>query len=245
MKGPVVVRHIAVAAVVLASSSLAFAQQPMRLAITDGRVTLHVQNVPVRTILAEWARQGGTTIVNGDRVAGSALTLDLEDMPERQALNIILRGVSGYLLAARDPGRAGASMFDRLIILPTSVAPRAPQGPAPVVRGVSPTNAPLPSLVRPDSQDLNADGDPATDGGDGPRPAAPTRQVVAPPGLPTVPPATLDTPDDAPATAAPAPPVVVGTPANPFGMPPGSSLRPGVISTPPPPAPAPRETPQN
>jgi hypothetical protein len=67
-------------------------------------VTLHAQNVPVRTILAEWARVGGARIVNGERVAGAPVTLDLEGIPERQALDIILRGVSGYVVAAREPG---------------------------------------------------------------------------------------------------------------------------------------------
>ena len=85
------------------------------------------QNVPVRTILAEWARLGGATVINGDRVAGVACSRSTSKArPEREALDIILRGVSGYMLAAREPGGAGASMFDRIMILPTSAAPRNP-----------------------------------------------------------------------------------------------------------------------
>src|SRR5919201_2367531 len=109
-----------------AAVALAQAPAPLRLQISGGRVTLHADNVPVRTILAEWSRLGGATIVNADRVAGAPLTLDLEGVPERQALEIVLRGVSGYVLAARQPGATGASMYDRIIILPTSVAPRNP-----------------------------------------------------------------------------------------------------------------------
>jgi hypothetical protein len=103
--------------------------QNLKLQIQDGRVTLEAQNVPVRQILAEWARVGGAKIINGEKVAGAPLTLQLQAMPERQALDIILRSVSGYMLAARQAG-TGVSAFDRIMILPTSSAPRN-AGPAP------------------------------------------------------------------------------------------------------------------
>src|SRR5262245_46485162 len=103
--------------------------QQMTLHIREGLVTLDARNVSPRQVLAEWARVGGATIVNGDKVAGPALTLQLTDTPERQALDIILRNVSGYMLAARQPGSPGASRFDRILILPTSVAPRNPPPP--------------------------------------------------------------------------------------------------------------------
>ena len=116
-----------IAAALLCCAALARAEgPPLRLQISDGRVTLHAQNVPMRTILAEWARIGGTKIVNGDRVGGAPLTLDLEGVPERQALDIILRSVSGYALGMRAADTQGASMYDRIMILPTSVAPRNP-----------------------------------------------------------------------------------------------------------------------
>ena len=47
-----------------------------------------------------------------------------KDVPERQALDIVLRGVSGYVARGARAGRTGASTFDRIMILPTSVAPR-------------------------------------------------------------------------------------------------------------------------
>ena len=122
MKAPVRYRVLAFSLALIGCAALVRAQQPLRLQIAGGRVTLHAQNVPVRTILAEWARLGGATVINGDRVAGLPLTLDLEGVSEREALDIILRGVSGYMLAAREPGGAGASMFDRIMILPTSAA---------------------------------------------------------------------------------------------------------------------------
>jgi hypothetical protein len=89
-------------------------------------VSLRAQNAPIRTILAEWARLGGATIVNGERVAGAPVTLELTDVPERNALDIVLRGVAGYMLGPRRAGTVGPSEFDRIMILPSSVAPRTP-----------------------------------------------------------------------------------------------------------------------
>jgi hypothetical protein len=222
-------------------AALAYAQAPLTLHINGGRVTLHAQNVPIRTILAEWARVGGATIVNGDRVAGSPLTLELDGVPERQALDIILRSVSGYVLASRDAGAPGASMYDRIMILPTSVAPRNPtpaatpvfQGaPAGVIRPIVPRQA--------DDQNGTDDGDatavtPVNPINDGvplgrpiPRPIVGGVQV-SPPGMPPI-----LAPDSNPPQQ---PPGVVVTPSNPFGLPAGSSVRPGVITPPPQPVP--------
>jgi hypothetical protein len=241
-------RISALTAALVSCAALAHAQAPLALQISDGRVTLHAQNVPIRTILAEWARVGGAKIVNGDRVAGSPLTLDLEGVPERQAIDIILRSVSGYVLAARDPGAPGASMYDRIMILPTSVAPRNPtpaatpvfQGaPAGIIRPIVPRQA--------DDQNGNDDGDataitpvnPINDGVPLGRPVP--RPIVGGVQPPVMPP--IVAPDSNPPQQ---PPGVVATPSNPFGLPPGSSVRPGVITPPPQPVPqggAPR--PQN
>lgn len=128
------------AALLLAHAATASAQG-VKLEFLNGRVNLSAQNVPVRTILAEWTRLGGTRIVNGDRVTGAPVTLELQGVPERQALDIVLRGVAGYMLAAREvSGAGGASTFDRVMILPTSTAPRqaasTPTFSAPVPRPI-------------------------------------------------------------------------------------------------------------
>lgn len=79
-------------------------QPPVDLQVDAGRVNLSAQNVPVRVILTEWARLGGATIVNGDRVGGPPVTIELADVPERQELGILLRSVAGYMLAPRRIG---------------------------------------------------------------------------------------------------------------------------------------------
>src|SRR5947208_2417527 len=101
----------------LLSSSPARAE--VHLTIQNGRVTLIAKDATLRQILTEWARVGQTRIVNGERVPGGALTLQLTDVPELQALDILLRSLSGYVAAPRAAAVANASQFDRILIIPT------------------------------------------------------------------------------------------------------------------------------
>jgi hypothetical protein len=120
---------LAVVALLGAGASSA-AAQGVALEFQDGKVRLNAQNAPVSQILSEWARRGRTTIVNGERIPGPPVTLELQDVSEQQALEIVLRGVSGYLVAARDTAVAGASAYDRIYIIPTSSRPTASASPA-------------------------------------------------------------------------------------------------------------------
>jgi hypothetical protein len=117
-------RTLHVAVVVLALSASASAQQ-LTLQFQDGRVSVDAERVPVATILAEWARLGGTKVVNGEKVTGAPLTLRLENIPEAHALEIILRNVAGYMAAPRAANATGASSYDRILVMPTSTAPAA------------------------------------------------------------------------------------------------------------------------
>jgi hypothetical protein len=126
--------HIAIAcAVALLGCAASSSAQSVSLQFNNGRVTLNTQNAPVRTILTEWARLGGTRIVNGDRVGGAPVTLELTDLPERQALDILLRSVAGYIVTERQ-GPGGVSTLGGVVILATSNAPRAQ---APVTFGAA------------------------------------------------------------------------------------------------------------
>jgi hypothetical protein len=96
------------------------AQEPLRLTIRDGRVTLQATNESLRAILDAWADVGETRIINADRVPDARVTLQLHEVPEREALDTLLRGVSGYILALRDSSSTGASQYDRVVILVTN-----------------------------------------------------------------------------------------------------------------------------
>ncbi|MCC7126353.1 MAG: hypothetical protein IT178_16005 [Acidobacteria bacterium] len=102
--------------------------QHLVLQFSDGRVSVDATNVPLRTVLSEWARLGSTKMVNADRVSGSPLTVKLENVPEAQALEIILRNVAGYMVAPRAVSAAALSRYDRIVLMPTTTAAAA--GPA-------------------------------------------------------------------------------------------------------------------
>jgi hypothetical protein len=96
--------------------------QTLKLSFANGRVTLEAQQVPVRAILNEWARLGGTKVTGAEKISGSPLTLQLVDLPEAQALEIILRNVAGYMAAPRRLAD-GASTYDRILVMATTTAP--------------------------------------------------------------------------------------------------------------------------
>jgi hypothetical protein len=96
------------------------------LTVADGRVTVVAHGATPREILAEWARVGGTTIVNLDRVQGAALSLEFTNVPEAQVLEVLLRSVGGYMAAPRPVAAPNRSVFSRIFIMPGTLAPRAP-----------------------------------------------------------------------------------------------------------------------
>jgi len=126
-------------ALVLALPGSAIAGE-VRLTIHDGRVVLSARDATLRQILLEWERVGGTRIVNRDRVPGTLLTLELVDVPERQALETLLRSTAGYVAAKRLDPASGGSEYSRIILMP-GAAVFAPAGPASPMAGGAPTGS--------------------------------------------------------------------------------------------------------
>jgi hypothetical protein len=226
-------RIFAAALALVCCAGHAGAQTPLRIQISGGRVTLHAQNVPVRTILAEWARIGGAHIVNGDRVAGAPVTLDLEGVPERQALDIILRGSAGYIAGERaSAAQASQSSLDRIMVFPTAGTATT----SATTVAARPVTAAPPTFQQAPQAFVQPDPDEPADVPDDDRPNRGTRpgvppviRMVAPNGQVVAQPFVIE--DDA--QPAPAP---TATPSNPFGVT-GGSARPGM---PPPPPPQPQ-----
>jgi hypothetical protein len=109
-------RLSAAAGLVALTGSAAFAQQ-VQLTIKDGRVTLKAENASVRQILDEWTRVGQTRIVNAEKVTGPPLTITLVDVPERDALDTVMRQAAGYAVVERTADVPNASMFDRILVM--------------------------------------------------------------------------------------------------------------------------------
>jgi hypothetical protein len=98
------------------------AAQDLTVEFHDGRVSVDATAVPVRAILTEWGKIGGTKIIGAEKITGAPLTVKLIDVPEAQALETILRSVAGYMAAPRN-GSAGSSTYDRILVMATSTAP--------------------------------------------------------------------------------------------------------------------------
>ncbi len=144
--------------------SLPAAAQQLKLTFNAGRVSLDATAVPVRTILVEWGKLGGTKVIGGERIAGSPLTLKLDDVPESQALEMVLRSVAGYMAAPRSAsGLAGASMYDRILVMATSAAPVPAARPVPNPGANGPGNqrfVPQRQPMRPADDDNQAEDEP-------------------------------------------------------------------------------------
>ena len=159
--------RIAVIAAALGVAGPASAGQ-LEILFDNGRVTVRATDVTLRQILQEWARQGQTRIAGLEKLAGVPVTLELVDVPERQAIEILLRSVAGYMAAPRLAAAGPAqSSYDRLMILATSVAAPAPVGgPRPAAFAPPPQPQPFPDPTQ------------LANGDDGPA------ETVQPPGAP-------------------------------------------------------------
>ncbi len=102
-----IVRAVVIGVSLLASST-AFAE--VQLTMLNGRVSLIAKDATIRQILTEWARVGQAKIVNLEKLSGAPITIELHDVPESQALDIVLRSLVGCMaapwpIASRQPLR--------------------------------------------------------------------------------------------------------------------------------------------
>jgi hypothetical protein len=110
-------------AISIGLASPAAAQQALKLSFQDGLVTVDANGIPVRAILTEWGKVGGTKIVGTEKLTGAPLTLKLVNVSEAKALETILRGAAGYMAAPRAAGSPGPSIYDRILVMASSSAP--------------------------------------------------------------------------------------------------------------------------
>ena len=196
--------RVVAAAVLIVGLAGSTASAQVQLTMHDGLVTIVASNATVRQILAEWARVGHTTIMNAERVPGGPITLQLTNVPEAQALDLLLRSISGYLAAPRAVTASNLSRYDRIVVMPTAAAPRQAVAAAP------PVFQPQAVVPQP-AEELNDD-----------RPAT---TIVAPPQGPVFTtfqqPQVVGAPTAAPGIVPPAP-VPGAVPPVPAQMPPGA-----------------------
>lgn len=188
-------RNTLLAVLVAALVPWSTARAEVRVTMADGQVSVSAKNATVSQILAEWARVGQTRIVNAERLPGGPTTIELTDMPEAQALDIILRGAGGYLAATRAVSTPTASKFDRILVLPVGTATPGPRAAGP---GATPTPSfqpPRPALPTNRDDEPNdapafrafpqpeATRPPGSGAEDAPLPPAPSPVLTAPVGV--------------------------------------------------------------
>jgi hypothetical protein len=85
------------------------------------------------------------------------VTLELKDVPEDQALDLLLRSVAGYLAAPRTPVLPNASRFDRVVVMATAAVPRTPVAASPQTTQpvFNPAPQPVPNDAVEDEQPPN------------------------------------------------------------------------------------------
>jgi hypothetical protein len=130
--------------------------------------------------MLEWARVGQTKVVNVERIPGGPLTLELNNVSETEALDVLLRTVSGYVAAPRATAVANnLSRFDRIVVMPSTAAPKQAMSSAPPTPVFQPPQIPQ-AIVDDDPDDAPAGARPPIFG------AFPQPQVINPgqPGLP-------------------------------------------------------------
>lgn len=111
-------------AVAAAGAAPAASADELEFAVGQGRVTLIAAGVPLRDVLAAWARAGNTRFVGAEAIGASPVSLHLVDVAEREALRLLLRPAAGYLAARRAAPVAGASIYDRVKVRAARRAPR-------------------------------------------------------------------------------------------------------------------------
>lgn len=181
----------------------------LELTFHDGLVTLVARGVTVPEIMSEWARQGGSRIVNAEKMTGGTVTYEFHDVPETVVLQSVLRSAAGFIAAPRRAGGpSGASAIEQVVILavsrpsanavitmPTNPMPMNPMPNPAILQGapeddippVTPVNRPPPRPQGPTAQ--------PTVGGIGTSPTPGV--VIAPvkPGTPVAPGTIIKTPN--------------------------------------------------
>ncbi len=99
----------------------------VQLTVRNGRISLAATNATPAEIFEAWSRAGGVAVVNADRMPTTRLTIRLDDVPETQALDTLLRPVTGYLAQRRTTVPAPQeSVFARIVIVAVPAESRTP-----------------------------------------------------------------------------------------------------------------------
>jgi glucosyl-dolichyl phosphate glucuronosyltransferase len=126
------VRRLATSFVMAASMAgasgavIAGAVRTLQLTFRDGHVSLAAHGVTLQQVLKEWERIGRTQVDHADAAPATLLDLDLTDVTEEEALDVLLRSAGGFVAIAAPAPDVTASHFGRILIVPPGAPSREP-----------------------------------------------------------------------------------------------------------------------
>lgn len=138
-------RLAVVAAALLICGSPIRAQNARKLDISfnSGRVTIVAEGVTLSEIFQEWARKGGTRIINAHQLPATRMFLtEFKDQPEAEVLRTLLREAPGYGAAMRTEAPDGASFAQTVYIHAVRTQPVSNSS-APLASQIQQTNSPV------------------------------------------------------------------------------------------------------
>lgn len=139
-------RIVVFAAALLTCAIPLQAQNPRKLDISfnAGRVTLVAEGVTLAEIFREWARKGGSTIVNAERLPGApVLPTEFRDQPEAEVLRALLDEAPGYGASMRIAPSATASTVQTVFILAVRATTPSASASAPMSQPIQQVNSPV------------------------------------------------------------------------------------------------------
>jgi hypothetical protein len=198
----------------------------VEVSLQNGRASVKADGASIPQILDAWARAGHVKVVNTTALPDAPVTLEIVDVPEREALRTVLRQAGGYIAVERPVGGLNGSLFERIVILPKRAEARAAVSTPPPAAVPPPVFPPavFPTAAagsEPDASGavrlLDEQGQPVPDDQDGaPPPPQPAPQARAPRGFSsgddpqTTPPVDNANPPDRPGAPDEARPAVPG-----------------------------------
>jgi glycosyltransferase involved in cell wall biosynthesis len=169
-----VVRGLAaglLAAAIAGGATIEGAAPRLQLTFDNGHLSLSAHGVTVQQVLREWERVGRTQVDHPEAVPAKLLDIDLTDVPEEEALGVLLRSAGGFLVMSAPAPSQMTSQFGRILIVPPSAPTR--EAPRALTAQDPPSDVPVqPATVQ---RLVGTDGQPVPDDQDG---APPPRKAI-------------------------------------------------------------------
>lgn len=105
------------AAALFVSAAIVASPPRLQVAFDKGRISLVAHGVTVQQVLREWARVGSTVIEHVDAAPTATVDIELNEVAEQEALDVLLRSAKGFIVSAAASPGPKASRFGLILIV--------------------------------------------------------------------------------------------------------------------------------